>query len=94
MGFYDGLDYFKFGPELDVVSWDNYPQWHTTDNVEIAVSSAMTHDVMRSIKHENFLLMESTPSMTNRSVPLPPVSGRGEKFVTVATYLPSLSAAY
>ena len=65
MGFYDGLDYFKFGPELDVVSWDNYPQWHTTDNVEIAVSSAMTHDVMRSIKHENFLLMESTPSMTN-----------------------------
>ena len=25
MGFYDGLDYFKFGPELDVVSWDNYP---------------------------------------------------------------------
>ena len=65
MGFYDGLDYFKFGPELDVVSWDNYPQWHTTDNGEIAVSSAMTHDVMRSIKHENFLLMESTPSMTN-----------------------------
>lgn len=65
MGFYDGLDYFKFGPELDVVSWDNYPQWHTADNVEIAVSSAMTHDVMRSIKHENFLLMESTPSMTN-----------------------------
>ena len=22
MGFYDGLDYFKFGPELDVVSWE------------------------------------------------------------------------
>ena len=65
MGFYDGLDYFKFGPALDVVSWDNYPQWHTTDNTEIAVSSAMAHDVMRSVKHENFLLMESTPSMTN-----------------------------
>ena len=65
MGFYDGLDYFKFGPALDVVSWDNYPQWHTTDNTEIAVFSAMAHDVMRSVKHENFLLMESTPSMTN-----------------------------
>lgn len=65
MGFYDGLNYFKFGPELDVVSWDNYPQWHTADNMEIAMISAMTHDVMRSVKHENFLLMESTPSMTN-----------------------------
>ena len=67
MGFYDGLDYFKFGPALDVVSWDNYPQWHTTDNTDIAVFSALSHDVMRSIKHENFLLMESTPSMTNWS---------------------------
>lgn len=65
MGFYNGLNYFKFGPELDVVSWDNYPQWHTADNVEIAMVSAMTHDVMRSVKHKNFLLMESTPSMTN-----------------------------
>lgn len=65
MGFYDGLDYFKFGPALDVVSWDNYPQWHTADNVDIAVYSALTHDVMRSVKHQNFLLMESTPSMTN-----------------------------
>ncbi|MGN0478191.1 MAG: beta-galactosidase [Hominenteromicrobium sp.] len=67
MGFYDGLDYFKFGPALDVVSWDNYPQWHTTDNTDVAVFSALSHDVMRSVKHENFLLMESTPSMTNWS---------------------------
>lgn len=65
MGFYDGLDYFKFAPILDVVSWDNYPQWHTTDNVEIAVFSALTHDLMRSVKHAPFLLMESTPSVTN-----------------------------
>lgn len=67
MGFYDGLDYFKFADILDVVSWDSYPQWHTQDNVEIAVSSALAHDLMRSIKHKPFLLMESTPSVTNWS---------------------------
>ncbi len=67
MGFYDGLDYFKFGPELDVVSWDNYPQWHTADNAEIALTSALSHDLMRGIKRAPFLLMESTPSATNWS---------------------------
>lgn len=67
MGFYDGLDYFQFAPILDVVSWDSYPLWHTQDNVEIAVLSALTHDLMRSIKHEPFLLMESTPSTVNWS---------------------------
>ena len=65
MGFYDGLDYFKIGPELDVVSWDIYPMWHTTDNAEIGMTTAMAHDYMRSIRHENFLLMENTPSQTN-----------------------------
>lgn len=67
MGFYDGLDYFKFGPELDVVSWDNYPQWHTEDNAEIAIRSALAHDLMRSVRHAPFLLMESSPSATNWS---------------------------
>lgn len=65
MGFYEQLDYFKFRDVLDVVSWDNYPQWHTTDNTDIAAFSALSHDLMRSVKHENFLLMESTPSTTN-----------------------------
>ncbi|MFW5684543.1 MAG: beta-galactosidase [Spirochaetota bacterium] len=31
MGFYPGLDYFKIAEDLDVVSWDSYPRWHTTD---------------------------------------------------------------
>lgn len=67
MGFYEQLDYFKFADALDVVSWDNYPQWHMADNTEVAVFSALSHDLMRSIKHESFLLMESTPSVTNWS---------------------------
>lgn len=66
MGFYDGLDYNKFS-HLDVISWDNYPLWHHGDNVKIAQFSACSHDLMRSIKRQNFLLMENTPSYTNWS---------------------------
>lgn len=66
MGFYDGLNYFKFRDVLDIVSWDSYPQWHTRKNeLDIAVETACAHDLMRSIKREPFLLMESTPSTTN-----------------------------
>ncbi len=65
MGFYDGLDYFKFKDVIDVVSWDNYPWWHNGDNVKIAQRSACSHDLMRGIKGENFLIMENTPSCVN-----------------------------
>lgn len=65
MGFYDGLDYFKLAKEIDVVSWDNYPLWHTQDNAEVGMLSGLTHDVMRGVKHQNFLLMENCPGATN-----------------------------
>ena len=65
MGFYDGLDYFKIAKEIDVVSWDNYPLWHTQDNAEVGMLSGLTHDVMRGVKHQNFLLMENCPGATN-----------------------------
>ncbi len=65
MGFFDGLDYFRFGDDLDVISWDNYPCWHQGDNMAIAAQAAASHDLMRSIKRAPWLLMESTPSMTN-----------------------------
>ena len=41
--------------------------WHKagTTDLEIGCDTAMMHDIMRSIKNEPFLLMESTPSMTN-----------------------------
>ena len=58
-------NYFKFKDELDVVSWDAYPQWHNRDNAPIAADFALWHDVMRSLKRQPFLLMESTPSYTN-----------------------------
>lgn len=63
--FYE-YNYFKFKDELDVVSWDSYPQWHGgKEDVDTASDFALWHDVMRSLKKQPFLLMESTPSMTN-----------------------------
>ena len=65
MGFYDGLDYHKFADALDIVSWDNYPLWHNNDPIGVASFAACSHDLMRSIKRQPFLLMESSPSVMN-----------------------------
>ena len=58
-------DYFKLAEYMDVVSWDAYPEWHRGDNLALASEFAMHHDLMRSLKHQPFLLMESTPSQVN-----------------------------
>ena len=60
MGTYKGLDYFKWAKEMDIVSWDNYPSYHTPWSY-----CAMCHDLMRSLKNEPFMLMEQTPSQQN-----------------------------
>ncbi|SDD37438.1 beta-galactosidase [Paenibacillus sp. UNCCL117] len=63
---YADLNYWKFADVLDIVSWDSYPTWHDAeDNSLQAARIAMVHDIMRSIKGKPFLLMESTPSLTN-----------------------------
>ncbi|QAY66584.1 beta-galactosidase [Paenibacillus protaetiae] len=64
---FEPLNYWKFKDELDVVSWDAYPSWHEyKDNAELAAFIALNHDVFRSLKGgKPFMLMESTPSMTN-----------------------------
>lgn len=66
MGFFKCLDYFKFKESVDIISWDSYPSWHgEEDDVNVAILTAASHNTMRSIKKEPFLLMESTPSLTN-----------------------------
>ncbi|WP_067841923.1 beta-galactosidase [Amphibacillus sediminis] len=67
MELFEGLDYEKFAPHLDIVSWDSYPTWHMAeDEYEVAARTAMNHDWFRSLKGgQPFLLMESTPSLTN-----------------------------
>jgi beta-galactosidase len=67
MGTYPGLDYRKFARELDIVSWDNYPSWHSAEKTwGLASRIAFIHDLNRSLKSgKPFMLMESTPSLVN-----------------------------
>lgn len=62
--FYE-YNYFKYKDELDVISWDAYPVWRNKDNTSMVADFALWHDVMRSLKCQPFLMMESTPSYTN-----------------------------
>ena len=62
---FEGLDYARMAPELDVISWDNYPTWHKADDWTIALDACMQHDLMRSLKRQPFLLIESCPGATN-----------------------------
>lgn len=54
------LDYFKWAPEMDIISWDSYPMPEDT-----ASENAMEHDLMRGLKNQPFLLMEETPNQQN-----------------------------
>ena len=67
MGAYQSLDYHYMQKFLDVISWDSYPEWHSNRGDEIeAYSIAFQHDLHRCLKNgKPFLLMESTPSLTN-----------------------------
>ncbi len=64
---FDGFDHFEMAREIDVASWDSYPFWHRPgDTIEkTAISCAMMHDLMYSLKDRPFLMMENTPSFVN-----------------------------
>lgn len=62
---FKGLNYHKFADAVDIISWDNYPQWHKKEEYLTAMDNGMQHDIMRSIKKSPYLLMESCPSATN-----------------------------
>jgi len=80
MGTYPGLNYWKFVEQLDVISWDSYPCWHSNGDTtgcghpsdgegrdwKVAADTAFSHGIMRSLKGgKPFMLMESTPSVSN-----------------------------
>ncbi|HWO53581.1 MAG TPA: beta-galactosidase [Paenibacillus cookii] len=67
MDWFEGLDYRKFADMLDVISWDAYPTWHDTQEPgKLAAWFSFNHDLFRSLKGGRpFMLMESTPSLTN-----------------------------
>lgn len=61
MGTFKDLDYFVWGREMDVVSWDNYPGMDTPPSY-----TAMCHDLMRGVGGgKPFMLMEQTPNQQN-----------------------------
>ncbi len=67
MGLFPGINYPKFAHAVDVVSWDSYPVWHTTESDwKLGANIAFIHDQNRAMKGgKPFMLMESTPSNTN-----------------------------
>lgn len=66
MGMYEPLNYWKFAPHVDVIAWDSYPRWHCDQDLCFEAGwTAFVHDLNRSIKQRPFMLIESTPSITN-----------------------------
>lgn len=68
MRLFDGLDYRKMAPELDVISWDNYPAFHNDweSFADTMRETAFQHAVMRSLKRDRpFMMMESAPGLVN-----------------------------
>ena len=66
MGPFDPLNYFRWAKELDIVSEDSYPFWHTQeDPLDPAVMAAFRYSLIRSLKKQPFLLMESVTSAVN-----------------------------
>ena len=68
MRLFGGLDYRKMAPNMDVVSWDNYPTFHNDYETfaETMSETAFQHAVMRGLKREKpFMMMESAPGLVN-----------------------------
>lgn len=65
MGFgYETLNYFDLARGLDLVAWDNYPRGFWNIRTEVDPSHmALGHDAMRSLKHQNFWMMEQQSGM-------------------------------
>jgi beta-galactosidase len=62
MGWFSGLDYFRWAGAMDFVAWDSYPGPGFTP-----FEPASAHDLMRGLKGGRlpFLLMEQAPSAIN-----------------------------
>ncbi len=63
MGFFHGLDYWRFAEVVDVISDDAYPQWkNTEEDLNMASLLGCVHDMHRSMKNgKPWMLIESCP---------------------------------
>lgn len=66
MAFFPHLNYTKWADAMDIISWDNYPYWHSEpDEIGQAAEIAAQHSFFRSLKNQPYLMMESVPSSVN-----------------------------
>lgn len=70
------LDYQKWAKEQDIISYDSYPSYNMP-----TCQSAFLYDLMRSLKHQPFMLMESTPAQVNWQ-PYSPLKRPGQMAAT------------
>ena len=54
------VDYQKWAREQDIISYDSYPAYNMP-----TYQPAFLYDLMRTLKHQPFMLMESTPAQVN-----------------------------
>lgn len=62
---YRVLDYRAMAKELDFISWDCYPAWHSSEHRAWGYRTAFWHELYRSLKKRPFYLMESAPGVVN-----------------------------
>lgn len=64
---FTGFDYQKVAKHLDIISWDSYPAWGNDyeSTEKLGTKVGLIHDFFRSLKHQNFMIMENTPSRVN-----------------------------
>lgn len=68
MNFFRDIDYHDLAKEVDVIANDIYPAWRGgVEDIRVASDAAACHDLMRTLKHKPFMVMESTPSHVNWS---------------------------
>jgi beta-galactosidase len=63
MGWYDGYDPYQLCKNLDIASWD----WYIGSGHNDYLKSGAMHDLTRSFKQKNFILMETQPGHINWS---------------------------
>ena len=59
------LNYNEFAEDIDIASWDAYPDWHNDDHIRQAIETGFWHDYFRALKDRPFMLMESAPGLVN-----------------------------
>ncbi len=85
LGVSKNVDYWSWSPEVDLVSYDSYPD---PGDEEAPAKSAMGHDLMRSLRGgQPWLLMEQSPGAVSwfpHNLPKPPGQQRAWSYQAIA----------